>query len=350
MYLEYFNQALSRDSMYAPALYQLYAHYFVREPQKAMNYFQRYQAKTDASEDNLYAYTDLLYLNKQYDAAISNAQNIMKAKGADVAPRIYKLLAYSYEGLKDTATAYNYMQQYFSKEADSNFVVKDYEAMATIYASMDGKSDSAALFYEKAAGLQKDSAALYTYYKKLADLQKDAANFSEQAKWLGKYYTNNNKATNIDLFNWGIAHYRAKEYDQADTVFGLYTTQYPEQGFGYYWRARTNTLRDSAMEKGLAIPYYQQMITIAEKDTADETNKKWLTEAYGYIAAYKTNVDKDYASAIDYFNKLLVLNPANEDAKKYISMLEKNLTKEGDAKEDNAAAGTEKTDVAKEGK
>ena len=355
MYMDYFNQTMAKDSMYAPAYYQMYVHYFARDPQKAMDYFNRYQAKSDATEDNLYAYTDMLYLTKQYDKAISKAQGILKEKGAGVQPRIYKLLAYSYEGLKDTAKAYDYMQQYFSKEVDSNLVVKDFEAMANIYASMEGKGDSAAAYYQKAAAMEKDSTALFTYYKKLADLYKDLNNYQQQAQWLGKYYTGNKDATNIDLFNWGIAHYRAKEYDQADTVFGSYIKEHPDQGFGYYWRARANTLRDSAMEKGLAIPYYEQLVAIAEKDTANETNKKWLIEAYGYMAAYETNVNANYAKAIDYFQKLLVLNPANEDAKKYISILEKNLSKTG--KTDEARADKKEDDskkdeaaVAKEGK
>ena len=80
-----------------------------------------------------------------------------------------------------------------------------------------------------------------------------------------------------------------------------------------------------------------------------------MIEAYGYMAAYETNVNANYAKAIDYFQKLLVLNPANEDAKKYISILEKNLSKTG--KTDEARADKKEDDskkdeaaVAKEGK
>ena len=47
--------------------------------------------------------------------------------------------------------------------------------------------------------------------------------------------------------------------------------------------------------------------------------------AYTYLAAYETNTEKDYAEAIGYFGKILEMDPGNEDAIKYIAILEKNL-------------------------
>ena len=56
-------------------------------------------------------------------------------------------------------------------------------------------------------------------------------------------------------------------------------------------------------------------------------------EAYGYVAAYEANVEKDYDDAIEYFEKLLDLDPNNSDAKKYVEILKKNLAKEEGSKE-----------------
>jgi len=234
-------------------------------------------------------------------------------------------MAYSYKELNQPQLAMDNMNQYFSKAPDSSFIAKDYQAMAEIYAGMDGKKDSAIVYYQKAVDKATDSSALYTYYKNLADLNKELDNQAEQTKWLGKYYKGNLNATNVDLFNWAVAYFTARDYEKADSVFAIYTTKYPEQGFGFYWKARSDALIDSTMEKGLAIQPYMKLIEIAEKDTASDTNKKWLVEAYGYIAAYKTNTEKDFATAIDYFNKLLTVDPGNADAKKYIDILEKSM-------------------------
>ena len=340
MYLQYFNQALAADSNYAPAVYELYYHYYFTDPQKAMEYFKQYVAKSDPNKTNDVLYTDLLYLNKQYQDAIANAQQLMgHNNNADSMPRLYKLMAYSYLGLKDSSNAMTSMNRYFSKEADSNLVVKDYETMADLYASVPGKEDSAIAYYLKTVALAKDKAEKFHFYKKLSDLYKDRKDYLNQGKWLGMYYTDNPKATNIDLFNWGIANFKAEAYDQADTVFGTYIQKYPDQAFGYYWRARVNSLSDSTMEKGTAIPWYNKLISMIETDTTNKTNKKWLVEAYGYLAAYQTNQIKDYQSATENLKKILAIDPGNKDAQQYISVLGKKIAADNN---NNSTTGTSK--------
>ena len=323
MYLDYFNRALAADPNYAPALYQLYNHYFYVDATKAMDYFNQYLAKADATPKTDVLYTDLLYLNKQYDAAIANANKLLQREEKE--PRLYKLLAYSYADKKDSAMAMTYMQQYFATEVDSNLVMRDFETMASFYANMPGKEDSAMSFLEKAVALEKDSVARYATYRKLATTAQEQKNYNVQAKWLGLYYTGNEKANNLDLFNWGLASFRAGDFNMADSVFGMYVTKYPEQGFGYYWQARANAAIDTTMEQGLAIPHYQKLTEVIGDKTDDENNKKWLVEAYAYMAAYETNTQKDYAEAVDYFEKLLQVDPGNADAKKYITVLEKRM-------------------------
>lgn len=332
VYLDYFTQALNADKIYAPALAAMYTHYLYRDPAKAMGYFKEYAALSDKTLQHDYSYTDLLYLNNNYGDAITAAKQLTNSLGAEVQPRIYKLLAYCYAGLKDTGSATASMQQYFREEEDSNFVLKDFETMAGLYIAAGDSSglDSAMIYYQYAIDKTTDSSILYNYYDKLAGLAKTKKDYEAEAKWLGKYYTGNEKATNVHLFNWGLAGFRAKDYQQADSVFGLYVAKYPEQGFGYYWQARSNAALDEEMKEGLAVPHYEKLIGIVTKDSVTAAaNKKWLIEAYAYLAAYETNTEKDYAEAIDYFDRLLEVDPENADAKKYIAILEDNLESKG---------------------
>jgi tetratricopeptide (TPR) repeat protein len=327
MYVGYFEKAIAADPNYAPAYYQLYTHYLYVDPNKAMSYFQDYTKLADKSVRDQYAYTDLLYLTKKYEEAIRHAKKLVIVDSSPV--RLHKLIAYSHAELKDTVSAISAMQEYFRKAADSVIIGKDYETMAQFFASSAiNNKDSAAGFYEKAIAVTTDSSLLYDYYSRLALLAKSGQDFAAQAKWLGKYYTGNERAGNVDLFNWGIAAFRAADYQLSDTVFGIYANKYPEQGFGYYWRAKSNAAIDTAMEQGLAIPHYQKLISILEADSttaSNESNKKWLKEAFAYLAAYETNTEKDYSEAITYFQKILEIEPENESAKKYIEMLEDNL-------------------------
>jgi len=329
LYLEYFNKALAADPDYAPALYQLYVYNFYHDVPKAFQLYNQYLAKSDPSIRTQYDLTDLLYLNKEYNKAIQNANSLIASQGDKVEPRIYKLLAYSYVETKDSSKALQYINEYFDKEEDSNLVAKDFELIAGLYSNTADKKDSALVFLEKAAGLQKDSAALFNYYKKLATMAKADKDYVSEAKWMGKFYTGNDKATNVDLFNWGLANYLAQDFAMADSVFGMYVAKYPEQSFGYYWQARSNASLDKEMKEGLAIPVYKKLIEVLQADTSNTNYKKWMVEALAYLAAYEANTQKNYEEAVDYFEKVLEVDPDNADAKRYIAILEKNNSTEG---------------------
>ena len=146
------------------------------------------------------------------------------------------------------------------------------------------------------------------------------------AHWLGKYYNANEKSTNVDLFNWGIAWFQSGNFQKSDSVFRIYSEKYPDQDFGYYWRARSSAAIDSSMEQGLAVPHYLKVVEIGEADTTMKS-KKHLVESYGYLAGYEANQNKNYEAAIEYFEKLLQLDPDNEQAKKYVKILKETMAK-----------------------
>lgn len=322
VFSEYFNKAIAIDSSFGPVYYPLYYYYYYRDVNKAREYLTRFIAHTDPDINNQYMLTDLYYVSQQYPAAIAEANKLIAQEGASVKPRIYKLLAYSYDGLKDYAHAETYLKNYFEKENDSNYVSRDFDLMARI---ADGKSqpEEAAAWYEKAFELEKDSTQKIEYVKKITAFYKGQKDYTHQAEWMSKLYDLHANLTNVDLFNWGVAWYNAAQYEKADSVFGIYATKYPDQSFGYYWRARSNAAIDTAMETGIAIPHYENLIAVASKDTANANNKKWLIQAYGYVAAYKVNKEKEYEEALECYDKILALDPANNDAVRYKELLEK---------------------------
>ncbi|PZR24877.1 MAG: hypothetical protein DI535_20550 [Citrobacter freundii] len=325
MYVDYFNKSIAADKSFAPAYYALYNHYLYTDPSKAKEYFDQYRSYSDKTPQHDYDQTDLLYLTKQYQPAIDQATRLIQRDGEKAPARLYKLIAYSYEEMKDSTIAINFMQQYFGHEADSNIILKDYENMAALFIA-NGKADSAMSYLEKGLTLVKDEEAVRAHYQTLARLAKQVNNSAAEAKWLGMFYSGNEKATNVHLFNWGLAAYKAADYVAADSIFGMYAQKYPEQKtYGYYWQARSNAAIDTAMTEGRAIPYYQQLVQSIDSTNPGATDKKWMIEAYNYMAAYETNTKKDYSAAIEYFKKILTVDPANETAQKYISMLEKSL-------------------------
>ncbi len=324
MYLKYFRQAIAADSSYAPAWYALYYHYYFNDPAQAIVYLNHYISVSDPDPANDYKKADLLYLTKKYPDAIREADHLISAQNVTVDPRLYKLRAYSYNELNDSVKALDNMRTYFSNQPDSSIIPKDFESMANLYARFTGKEDSAAMFLGKAVNLEKDSVLKVGYYKNIADLYKKMNDYKNQSVWLGRYYQSNAKAGNVDLFNWGVSAYLAKDYSSADSIFTLYSEKYPGQTFGYYWKARADIAIDTTMEKGLAVPSYKEVIRLSTNDSAGHPNKKWLIEAYGYLAAYEANTEKNYPEAMEYLENLLVQDPDNTSAKKYIEILKKN--------------------------
>ncbi|MBW0159817.1 MAG: tetratricopeptide repeat protein [Sediminibacterium sp. Gen4] len=322
VFTEYYTKAIQADPDFAPVYYPLYYYYYFRDVNKALEYLQTYISKTDYSIDNEYMLTDLYYVSKKYNEAIQTAQQVLQKEGDQVKPRIYKLMAYSYDGLEDLTNAEKWMKDYFEKESDTNYVAKDFDLMGKIVSKKTDNTDGV-IWYEKAYQLEKDTTAKMDYVKKIMALYKGQKDYAKQAEWNGELYKLNAPFTNVDIFNWGVAYYNAKNYQMSDSVFGIYATKYPDQTFGYYWRARSNAAIDTSMEMGIAIPHYEDMIDVALKDTANTNNKKWLIEAYGYIAAYKVNAEKKYDTALQLYDKILELDPANNDAEKYKEILEK---------------------------
>jgi tetratricopeptide (TPR) repeat protein len=326
MYIKYYLQATQTDSSYAPAWYTLYFHDYFRNPKEALGYLQHFIATSDPDPENDYRVTDLLYLSDQYTAAIKRAEELLHPAGrSSKDARLYKLIAYSYNGKNDSVNALKYMNQFFNMEADSLLIQKDFETLGDMLARFPEKADSAAKVYARAADMEMDSSKKAVLCKTIAGLYKKAGDHKSQAHWLGRYYNSTTSANNVDLFNWGIAEYMAGDYEQADTVFGRYIEKYPGQIFGYYWKARSNAAIDTAMVLGLAIPYYDKLVGLMIGDSLEKTNKKWLIESYVYLATYQANTLKNYSAAMENLEKVLMLDPENENAKKYVAILKRNV-------------------------
>jgi tetratricopeptide (TPR) repeat protein len=322
VFTEYYNNAINADPSFGPVYYQLYYYYYSKDVNRAMENLQKFIALSDPGVKNNYLLTDQYFVSRKYNEAISEAKKIISIESAKTKPRIYKLLAFSYDALKDGRNAGENLKLYFEKADDSLYTPDDFELMAKI-AETNKEDSMVSIWYEKALTLQPDPKKKADIVKKIIAVDKKLKLYDKQAYWFGQLRLLPAEMSNVDIFNWGVANYNAKDYVAADSVFGIYATKYPEQSFGYYWRARSNAAMDTAMETGIAVPHYENLIRVASKDSLNANNKKWLIQAYGYIAAFKVNTEKKYDDALVYYDKILQLDPGNNDAEKYKEILEK---------------------------
>jgi hypothetical protein len=71
---------------------------------------------------------------------------------------------------------------------------------------------------------------------------------------------------------------------------------------------------DSTMVTAAAAPYYEKFISLG---TIDGTGKKIFIEAYRYLFSYQYNYKKNKAAAIEYLDKILLIESDNIEAKDY---------------------------------
>ena len=106
--------------------------------------------------------------------------------------------------------------------------------------------------------------------------------------------------------------------EKADKAFGNVITASPTTADAYIFRARTNKL----LEKDeLMAQYYEDFLRVVKEKGPEEmeANKVKVVEAYNNIGAHYANSDK--VKAIEYFNKVLSLDPANNYATQSIQSL-----------------------------
>ena len=323
IFLGKFNDAVTDDPTFTPALYDLYVFYFSRDVYKATQYFNEYKKHAEPGPAIDYEEASLQFAAGDFNNAIVKADNLLNTQGDKADARLYRLKGYSYDKLGDSVKALAMMEVFFQKATPDqinpdNYVVAAYNAAKT--KAEDSKID---FFFSKAIDADTLASNKVTFAKRAADFYKKSGNTVKSAEWLTKVLSINPKLSKVDLYNAGFENFKATEYMRADSIFSIYKTNYPNEVYGHYWSFRSLSVIDSTMEQGLAIPDCESFISVAEGDKAK--NKSTLVTAYGYLAGYTANIKKDLAGASAYLDKIIEIDPNNQDAIKNRDIIQKAL-------------------------
>jgi len=317
-----YQEATTLDPNYGPAYYELYTYYFLRDINKSKEFFDKYLAVTDPKPSDEYDRISLLFAARNYQGSIDSAKGKITQLADKADPRYYKLVAYSYDELKDSTNAKTYLDQYFSKQTKEGFVPVDYVFRAKLLSKFPGSEADALSNYQTAVDLDTVQVSKMQLMSDAAALAGKSGNRMEQTKWLTRIYTSKKEPSNRDLYDLGYAYYMSGNYVTADSIFcGAYKTKYPTELFGYLWCAKSAAAQDTTLEKGLAVEPYKKLISFA--DTARDKYKSSLLGAHSYLATYYANIAKNKDSAIAQLQSIIELDPANPDAQKYIDQLKK---------------------------
>lgn len=322
-FLPAFEEAITLDPAYTPAYYELFYYYYYRDVNKAAPYLDKYIANADQGPEMEYLKTDFLFSSSKYGEAKTKAESLIAQYGDKVSPRMYRLVAFAADTLGDAPAAKKSMETFFTK-ANEDWPVQgsDYEELAKINSKIPGAEAEVFANLQKAMEIDTVLENKLKYIGKAAALAKAKGDRNQEATWLGIAYRMDPNPSQRDLYNYGFAHYQARNLDSTMAIFKLYEEKYPNEIYGYLWSARAARDKDTTLEMGLAAAEYTQLLEAAKKLDSVKF-KAQIIDAYGVLAGFQNNVKKEKDSAIYYLEKILELDPANKMALQFIEVLKK---------------------------
>jgi tetratricopeptide (TPR) repeat protein len=330
LYTDLLKKTISLDPKFAPAYYELYYYSLGKlDFNTAQDYATKYIANADQDPQNDYLRIQTLWAQKKYDDAITGAKALVSASGDQTKPRVFKLLADAYVGKGDTASAKQYIDQYFAKAKEEDLTPKDYILKGQIYGAVSGDSNTVFDSYVKAARMDS------VYDSKMQTLQDGVDYFKSRNNKImeGQMRLVQSAAKKVpnptDPFFTGLAFYQGKDYKRADSLFKLYIATFPDSLYGHYYDARANLALDTTLS---VEPYLSSMVSGFKKtlDIAANNKEKFKNQAVAssqFLAAIYNNTKGDRDSAIYFVQKGLEFDPTNQSLQDFLKELQKSPPK-----------------------
>jgi len=340
-----YNEVIAINANYGPVYRELAETYYKiarnKPSQAAANYkialghYDKYMSLTDYSVNSRMRRADFLILIEDYVALEVEAQKMIELD--KVNPRIYRYLGYSaYKngnvdvaikslenfinapGNKPIALDYLYLGlTKIKKGTNPGGTAIDSTAFKTGLIDIKKSIEMEPLAVQDLSVVGKN---LFTQklYKEAATIFEFGANTPESKSFLddniyyglANYYANSGKDVKVDI----------QALQKADAAFDKVLVASPTYLEAYLYKARTNRLLD---KDDLMVKNYEDYIAKTTALGAEELGKPAVkakfVESYNNMAASFANSDK--VKAIEFFNKTLTIDPANNYAAESIKIL-----------------------------
>jgi predicted Zn-dependent protease len=322
LYLDYLNEAITKDPKFAPAYYDLYYYKLGKKDfTAAQDMAAKYIANSDPDPQADHFKAQTYWAEKKYDEAINISKAIIAKSGAQTKPRSYILLADSYLSKGDTLAAKPFIDEYFTRAKPEDIAPIHYRIKADIYSAIPGQEELVLNAYLDA--VKADT----TIDGKVDLLKAAAANFKKrgmrekEGDITAVLIQTKPKAIINDYFDATRAFYFGLAYQKSLDMATKMIETFPNEIYGYQWKFNNLKILDSSYTDNKLVPSAIEYFEFAQKDTA-KYRKDYLSAA-GFLLGYYANEAKDGPKALEYLNKMLVLDPANENLLKIKPALEK---------------------------
>jgi tetratricopeptide (TPR) repeat protein len=311
--VESLQQAVTIDPTYAPAWKEIAElHYTMKKGDEAVAAQERYLALSDNKNAGLARMGYYRFMAKDF-AGAAEAFEVVWQEGL-LNENGLKYFALTRNEAGDYAGAQKIFEEYFQKAKNEQVEARDYVAYAKVLLKLD-----------------QDSLAVVAFDKSLTldDKQVSVRQLKAETLFKGKHYPQavvayteliavRTVATSQDLYSLGRAQFYTQAYQQADTTFRKLIELQPTMSVGYLWAARANSNLDPESTKGLALPFYEKVISIGQ--ATPDKSKSELKEAYSYLGYYYILKKQAALSKLNW-EKVLTIDPNDEKAKEGLKLL-----------------------------
>jgi tetratricopeptide (TPR) repeat protein len=223
-------------------------------------------------------------------------------------------MGYSYVELDKAAEAQTALSSYFQKVPADKIFPSDYVYFAK--ALVKTGSDSLAIVnMRKAMELDKSNTDfvkdIFTIYFKQKNYQKVTVEFEQQTAAGYKPDVNS-------YFLVARSYYQQKDFIKSDSMNKMITILAPISPSGWIGRAQSNVQLDPESTQGLAKPYFEKYLELVKVE--DPKNKNNIIQAYSYLGYYSF-LQKDNTATKSWFEKVLAIDPENQQAKDVLAGL-----------------------------
>ena len=305
-------------------------YYNANDFDKALSYYDKAD-RTKMEDRDLSDYAMAAYFKQQNQKSLDIAKYGLTRKPRHAA--FNRLAFFNSTDLKKYDDALMYADALFNRSDSAKFSYYDYTYYGNAYNGAK-MSDKAIEMYQKALQMEdmdnKDKRA--GVIKQLSDAYLEKEDFPNAIKHYQDYLSNIEKPSANDLAGLASLHMQhgsslsaneqIEAYQRADAAYADLANKY-ENAIEYatFMRARVNSQMDPDQSKGLALPYYQKLADlIGPKAEKDNTDKARVNESYRYLIAYYLIQKDDKATAKQYAQKLIELDPESEIAKQVLDM------------------------------
>jgi tetratricopeptide (TPR) repeat protein len=311
--LSYYQEAISMDPSFAPAYLEMgFLYSKMNKPEESKEYFKKY---LDLSSSNIAAqrrYANMLIQTEDYKGAIEQIHEIMKMDSTTFND-LNRALAYSYFEEKEYTQAKYYIGKFIRNAPFEKITSKDYAYAGRILVK-SGQDSLGVLSLIKAFELDTTNIDILTEIAALYTKAKKPQNAGDTYK-LKIQHTNGSVN---DYYKMGRAYFDAKNWIEADSAFAMVNRMSVDFEPAYLFRARVYSNLDPDTKTGIAKPFYEKLV---EKASADSVKySKDILEAYNFLGYYYL-VNKKYCESLEYWDKILGIDPANENANSAIKDL-----------------------------